>query len=243
MPASPQKLPIRGALGNPEVRAAYLVAYRAVGYHSQASRSVGVTDSAARGYRATHPDFKAACAAIDRERLAPLPRVQRRRPSAAMCAEFFTTLADRGSVEAAADRAGLSVPQVYKLRAHRADFATEWAVARNRALDRVEDRLFDGVLNGFTRTETVGEVVRTIVTQRPEIMFRLLETRRNAARPGVRTIDLTPELLASARAKIERQLRFAVASGSADAMVAALPMGMPAKPETPQSPAATVPAR
>lgn len=231
----------RVSLRNADVRAAYLKVYRDTGFHSHACRAVGVGCTTAAHYRSDHPEFAASCAAIDRRRTTPLVYARRRRPTAAARVVFLTTLAAGGNVDAAAVRAGITTGHVYTMRSHSADFAADWAAARNRALDRVEDVLFDGVLNGFTRTETVGEVVKIVVVQRPDVMLRLLGTRRNADRPGLRTLELTPELLASARAKLERQLRHAAASGNADAAIAALPLAKLPAPRTPDTGLAIVP--
>ncbi|QXQ05515.1 hypothetical protein KX816_14920 [Sphingosinicellaceae bacterium] len=239
----------RVSLRDAKVQAAYLRAYRATGFHTLAAVAVAVTPAAAACHRRIDPALRSACAAIDQARDAPVPRAPFRRWTAARSVVFLAALAANGSVQAAADHAGLTVPNVYKRRVENADFAADWAMARNRALDRVEDMLFTGIFNGFKRTETVGDVVKTVIVQRPDAMFRLLGTRRNADRPGVRTLELTPALLASARAKLERQLRLAAASGNADAAIAALPLAaLPAPAGSPGTalalvPPVTVPAR
>ena len=213
----------RPSLRDAAIRAAYLEAYRSSGFHRLAAIAVGVTANAAASYRAVAPEFRLVCAAIDAARNGPLPRAPYQRWTRAKSEVFLAAVAASGNVAEAARRAGLTVPNVYKRRRENADFAADWAVARNQALDRVEDKLFAGVFGGFKRIETLGKVIRTIVTQRPDAMFRLLATRRSADRSGVRTIDITPAMLLSARNKLERQLHLAATTGSVDGGLAALP--------------------
>ena len=214
------------SLRDDAVRATYLEAYRATGYHSRAAEAAGVEIRYAYRFRASDAEFRAACEGLDRERMKS-PATPPTRWSMALQQAFLVAFAANGSVRAAAISAGITIGQVYKRRAHDADFAANWAAARNQALDRIEDALFESALSGFIRTETVGGVVKTVVAQRPDAMFRLLASRRAADRPGVRTIEVTPALLAAARAKLEYQFRIAAESGSADRAIAALPTPRP----------------
>ncbi len=193
------------------VRARFIKVYARTGSlaHSAAAASVDLVH--ARNFRRRHADFAAECTRAGTS-TAParrrwLPMTLRRR------AAFIAALADAGSVLKACERSGVSDGTVYWLRRNDATFAADWADARDRALDRVEDKLFEASLNGFVETVEKEGVTTTRRTQRPAAMFKLLAMRRRPGRSGGRMVELTPALIASARTRYDAALRLAAETG------------------------------
>ena len=184
----------------------------------RAAAAVGITVRAVYWCRERDPAFAQAWAAARR----PGDRPWQLRFRSHQRRAFLDTLAETGEVGRAAAAAGVCRRTVYWHRQRDTDLGADWAMARNMALDRLEDRLFDGAFNGFRSEETVGTVTKVRVIQRPDMMFRLLGTRSAAARSGIRTIELTPELVAAARAKLERQLALVAREAAAEARAATL---------------------
>jgi hypothetical protein len=201
---------MRSKLDDPKTRARFLKAYAKTSNMAAAARAAGLNAALVGTYRHKHADFRAECDAA-------VAGVARRRVlqtnwTPASRETFLAALAEVGSVQRAAQRTGLIVDSAYHLRRRDAAFAAAWAEARDRAMDRVEDKLFEAVLDGFEQTVETGGVVTTRRTQHASAMFRLLDRR---ARPGrtARTLELTPALLAEARDRFEAALRRAAETG------------------------------
>ncbi len=194
------------SLRDAAVRAAFLDHFRATSLITAAARRAGVSVAQVSVRRRDDADFRAAVLAVRGDLSRPLPQRRFVRLTADRRAAFLAALGQHGSVERAADAAGVGVSAVTLLRRRDAVFSGNWAAAKNEALDRVEDRLFDAVLHGFTRTETVNGVTRTTRTQNAAAMFRLL-ARRAKADSRYKTLLLTPEIVEDARERVERRIR------------------------------------
>lgn len=203
------------SLRDPAVRAVYLAALRDHGMYRRAAAVAGVSVWQSHRLRLADADFAAACAGA----IGTRPALQPVRLSARRIDRFLAALAATGNVGRSCTRAGISIDGAYYLRRKDPEFAARWADARNRAIDRVEDALFDAALNGFARTDADG---RTVRTQQASAMFKLL-ARRERGGSAARLVELTPALIEAARAKFDRQLRLAAASGTVPDYVVALP--------------------
>lgn len=209
---------MRASLRNPDVRALFLAALKDHGVLQRAAAAAGVSSNQALRFRRGDSGFAAACAeaiaghAPARTRTVVL--TARRR------ARFLAALAETGNVTRACAAAGVSRTAMIVRRRTDDALAAAWADARNMAIDRVEDALFDAALGGFSRTDADGRVVRT---QQAAAMFRLLARRERGGTGGVRVVELTPAVVEAARAKFDRQLRIAAETGTVPDYVALLP--------------------
>lgn len=193
------------SLRTESVRTEFLAALAASGFVNRAAARAGISVSAVGQYRRRHPEFDAAVAAAV---TGPAAKPDYQRWTPAVEDSFFEALAEVGNATAAARLAGVTYSSASARRTRRNDFAARWAQAKNMAAERVEDLLFDGALNGFTRTVVRNGISRTTRTQNAAAMFKLLERQRSYDRP--RLLELTPEVIASGRAKFDRMVRIAV---------------------------------
>lgn len=207
---------MRVSLRDPDVRALFLAALRDHGVICRAGAAAGVSAFQVRRMRRADAGFDAGCTAAMGGRV-PAPRTFLTPPRRAA---FLATLADTGNVGRACAAAGMSRSGMSQLRRTDDTLAVAWADARNMALDRVEDLLFDAALGGFTRTDADGRIVRT---QQAAAMFKLLGRRERGGSGGVRIVELTPAVIEAARAKFDRQLRIAADTGAVPDYVAMLP--------------------
>jgi|GEM_PF-1980072 len=214
------------SLRDAAVRAAFLDHFRATGLITAAARLTGVSVPQVSVRRRDDAEFRAAVLAVRNDLSRPLPLRGFVRLTAARRAAFLTALGQHGSVQRAAAAAGVGVSTVSLLRRRDAAFSGNWAAAKNEALDRVEDMLFDAVLQGFTRTETVNGVTRTTRTQNAGAMFRML-ARRARTDSRYKTIVLTPEIVEDARERVERRIREAAAEQAAQMAAPGLPLPAP----------------
>ena len=193
------------------VRTRFIEAYGVCGIVTQAAAAAGISSDHVRGHRQRHPGFAAECAAA----VAGKVRAKQsfKRLTAPRRAAFLEALAHAGSVTAACLATGIFPGAVYAARRADAAFAADWADAREHAMDRVEDKLFEASLNGFVETIEKDGVTTTRHTQRPAAMFKLLAMRRRAGRSGSRMVELTPALRAASRAKYDAALRLAAETG------------------------------
>jgi len=196
---------MKPSLRHEATRTAYLAALRETGIHSRAAVAVDIDPAVTCMYRRTHPDFGAACAAVLEEVGGQQGRAffrwtARRRQG------FLERFAETGNATRSALDIGTTIASVMQLRRTDAEFAGAWATAKQEAAQRLQDKVFDGVMNGFVRTETTGDRVRRTVYQRPDLMHRLA-TQLNAGDNRYKTIVLTPEIVEDARERVERRIR------------------------------------
>lgn len=202
---------MRPSMLSPQVRADFLDALADCGTISAAAARVGVPLTMVAARRKADAEFAAAVTARHHrpgQKRPPMTRAEGRQARA----RFLAVLGETGQVQRALVASGLPFPTAYAARQRDAVFAAEWASARNRALDRVEDRLFDGALNGFRRSETFQGKTRVTVSQSPATMFKLLG-RRSREGGRYKTIELTPELVADAHDRVRRYIRLGVVPG------------------------------
>ncbi len=217
---------MKPSLRHEATRTAYLAALRETGLHARASAAVDLDPAATCMYRKHHPDFGAACAAVLEETGGRRPRAffrwtARRRQ------DFLERFAETGNATRSALDIGTTVHSVMQLRRTNASFAGDWATAKQEAAQRLADKVMDGAMNGFVRTETLGDRVRRIVYQRPELMHRLA-TQLGAGNNRWKTITLTPEVVEDARERVERRIR-EESNEKADAIAAARALPAPAE--------------
>lgn len=193
------------------VRARFIEAYGKSGMFTTAAIDAGVGIDHARYFRRHNPAFVIECDAAGAG-LVPMRRRYARLTPARRLA-FLRALAETGSVAAACATTGTPVDAIYRARRTDATLAADWAEARERAFDRIEDQLFEAALGGFVETSERDGVVTTRRAQRPAAMFKLLGMRRRPARAGGRVIELTPALIAAARVKYDAAMRRAAETG------------------------------
>lgn len=194
------------------VRARFVAAFADTLGVAGAAAATELTIGHARYYFQSRPTFAAECRAAARAAGRPALR-NRQRVSPALRATFLTALAEVGSVAAACRDSGIKPQSAYHIRRTDADFAADWADAREQARERIEDKLFEAALGAFEQTTEKDGVVTTRRSQNAAAMFKLLALRRTPSATGGRVIELTPALIASARAKYEAALRLAAETG------------------------------
>ena len=220
---------MKHALNDPEIRARYLEALRQTGVHSQASVAVGLEPAWTCRYRKRVPEFAAECGRVMAEAgaFAPRPFV---RWTPRLQQRFLEAYAASGNASAAALGCGMTLDKVFQRRRHDAGFNADWADARNLAAQRLMDKVFEGAMHGFVRTETVDGRTKRIVYQRPDLMHKLAD-KLVSATGRHRMLEITPELVERAHAQEARRIEFAVEqrlaemAEAANAAAAAEPAG------------------
>lgn len=208
-------------LSRPEVRKRLLRTLAATGNMTRAAKAAGVTLNAVNYQRTVDKGFDARVRAATATATGGGPVRTYRTWDEATCKAFLVELAEHGSVARAATVVGGSQAGVYDVRNRDSEFAYAWSQAKLQAQDRIEDALFDGALNGYVEIRTaVDGATTTVHRQRPDIMLKLV-ARRDAGRTRFKTIELSPQVLESARRKLEHRTRTGIAQGLAAHMEAA----------------------
>ncbi len=194
----------------PGLRERFLAELRRTRNVNASARAVGVSMSTPFRWRARDPLFARDCA----EAMArgPVRRTRRLKMTADQRRVFLDALGNGTSARAAARMVGVPSATLRDYRNRDAEFASAWALARATARELAEDELMYRALYGFERVTIEDGVERRVVTQEWRPLLKLVQGfDRERARTGsgsgrYRTIELTPEAVAAARAKVTRLL-------------------------------------
>ncbi len=189
----------------PDAQGVFLAVLRETRTLRAAARAAGIGEDAARRLRAADPGFARQCiAALTDGDGGPAVRTK---ITSAQRDSFVAALAAGHGVARAAGIARIAVVTAYELRRRDAAFARRWAEARTIALELAEDELLRRALDGFVRIETKDGVERRIVMQEWRPLLALLARRAPVeGRARYKTIELTPEVVATAKARVTRML-------------------------------------
>ena len=189
----------------PEAQGVFLAVLRETRTVTAAALAAGIGDGAAQRLRVTDPAFARGWAAALAD--GDGGRAVRSKITSSQRETFVAALAHGKGIARAAALAKVTADAAFSLRRRDASFARRWAEARTVALELAEDELLRRALDGFVRVETRDGIERRVVTQEWRPLLALLARRLPGDTGGrYKTIELTPEVVAQARAKVTRML-------------------------------------
>ena len=167
---------IKGSTHTPPVwPEPFIAELRKTGLVNHSARVAGTKSSTAHDRRKKHPDFAAAwdaAKAAFTAQAAALPTAPAgREPKLSKRARFLEVLAETSSIVLSAQRAGLPLREMHKLRRKDADFAAEWRAALMEGYDMLEMELLGHLRNPIpARKMDVGSAMRLLAAHRDTVL-------------------------------------------------------------------------
>ena len=131
---------------------------------------------------------------------------------------FFVALGETSNVSLAAERAGITVAHVYRLRRHDSEFANRWLIALCEGYDNLEMELLWRLRNGINVVAKGGKAKKPdeVVKYDNAMALRLLNAHRASATRAraLRDADDEEAVLASINAKIDAIRRNSAAAAA-----------------------------